>query len=80
MAVDENIFPNSCYMAFMDNGEFSPTAKVFLAEQRLRDWRGHGAEQPCFGCGVDDCTVRVVQYHDQSKRYISPPKNPKPLR
>jgi len=37
MAVDENIFPKSCYMAFMDNGQVSPTAQLFLAEQRLRD-------------------------------------------
>lgn len=80
MAVGENIFPDGCYMAFMNNGKLSPTAQVFLAEQRLRDWRGYGAEQPCFGCRVDDCTVRVAQYHDQSKRYISPPKDPKPIR
>ena len=81
MAVDETIFPDGCYMAFEDNGRLSPSAAEFLKEQTRNDWRGMGIEHPCFGCGMeDDCTARAVKYHDQDNRYISLPKNPKPLK
>jgi hypothetical protein len=78
MAVDKSIFPDDCYMAGRDNGKLSPMAEAFLEGQKLMDWNGQGAEHPCFGCGFD-CAVRVVKYHDQTKKYIAPPKNPKPF-
>lgn len=80
MSIDQTIFPNNCYLAFMDNGSLSPTAELFLKEQTLQDWEGMGAEHPCFGCRVDDCNSMVVKYHDGNHKYIPPPKNPKPIR
>jgi hypothetical protein len=81
MAVDKIIFPDGCYMAFEDNGRLSSSAAEFLKEQTRKDLSGRGIEHPCFGCSMeDDCTARAVKYHDQENRYISQPKNLKPLK
>lgn len=67
-------------MAFMDDGNLSPMAKFIIDELRTSDWSGHGVEHPCYSCNAEDeCKVRAVQYHDNNNRYITLPKNPRPL-
>ncbi len=74
MPIGEEIFPKGCWLAYMDDGQLSPPGNSFMLAQRVNEWEGKGAEQPCYGCGKDDCTVRVVQYHEEEKRWLVKPK------
>ncbi len=75
MSVGEEIFPEGCLMAYMDNGKLSPTGTMFMEEQRISDWSGQGVEHPCYGCRVDDCGTRQVEYHYDMKKFIILPRS-----
>ena len=75
MAIEEDIFPEDCWLAFLEDGSLSPAAKAFMHQQRLDEWQGKGAEHPCYGCKKDDCEVRAVEYHNDSNKYIVKPKS-----
>ncbi len=74
MAVGEDIFPKGCWLHHSDDGRLSDGAAVLLEMATMDDWNGQGAEHPCYGCRVDPCQVRQVEYHDAAHRYIVPPR------
>jgi len=75
--IGKEIFPEGCYIVYDSHGRLSEMAKMFLRGQTMADWTGHGAEHPCYGCRVDDCKVRQVEYHDNSGRFLVKQKNKK---
>ena len=72
--MDQSIYPKDCYAAYDSDGNFSIPAGAFLIHQLQENLKGNGEEHPCYGCSIDDCTVRVVKYHDEKNRYVTPPR------